>query len=742
MDGSVESPNLMSAPMTRTLTEGVCVDADDIAAFLRHRLDPASVHALERHVASCDDCRALLSELAQLHTVTASGVGPTFPDVHSGTLPQREDSGPALAPGAIVGRYVVQARLGEGGMGVVYAARDPELNRKVALKVLRGDARDPQRLGERLRREAQAMAQLAHPNVVMVHDVGSLGNRLFIAMELVEGTTLRGWLAASPRSWREIVAKLVPAGEGLAAAHAAGLVHRDFKPDNVLVGMDGRVRVGDFGLARAFSSTPSISETSALVQLTSARTITGSIVGTPYYMAPEQFLGQIVDERTDQFAFCVTLHSAIVGQHPFQGDSLESLSHAVTHGLYRPPSRPDPMPRWLRRVLRRGLSTRPEHRYPSMRHLLRALTRDRRRRLRYAAAAVLPVLALAAVVTIASRPGSPCAGGEAKWAGVWDGARAGAVARAFVATGQPYAGAALAQVRRELDRYRRAWTLTHNEACEAARVRGEQTHEMLAKRGLCLDQRLERVRALTDGFLAADAGTVAGAAYALDALPELAPCSDVQALALQPAPPEDARVARVLRDLARVHDLASARHLVDEARQLGYRPLEAEALLEQARVERAAGDAVAARRDLERAIWAAEAAHVDEAAARGWLALMPLDAQAGLALAPRVTALLERMGGNPTLEAELHLTRATLLLELDRLPEARAEAERARAPLSDRPLRLARVWRTLADIGVKAGMSDLVEDYRKQELVLLRGSLGNDHPAVTALEARTAPSHR
>src|SRR5690349_17448959 len=192
-------------------------------------------------------------------------------------------------PGDTVGRFVVLQRLGEGGMGVVYTAYDPELDRKVAIKLLKSAEEGH----ARLLREAQAMARLQHPNVIAVHDVGTLpGNRVFVAMELVAGATLRGWLKAAPRAWREVIAIMRQAGVGLAAAHDAGLVHRDFKPDNVLVGDDGRVRVMDFGLARLGAADPELSSGSHDTgPLSTPLTMAGTVVGTPAYMAPELFKG-------------------------------------------------------------------------------------------------------------------------------------------------------------------------------------------------------------------------------------------------------------------------------------------------------------------------------------------------------------------------------------------------------------------------------------------------------------------
>ncbi|HET6583005.1 MAG TPA: serine/threonine-protein kinase, partial [Nannocystaceae bacterium] len=252
-----------------------------------------------------------------------SGELPTLVDAASASGGRRSSDETRLARGTTLGRYVVLERIGSGGMGVVYAAYDPQLDRKVALKLLHArEERDGDSGGRaRVLREAQAMARLSHPNVVAVHDVGVVDDTLFVAMEFVEGVTLGHFIAAGSRRWNEVLDVFEPAGRGLAAAHAAGLVHRDFKPDNVMIGNDGRVRVMDFGLARAAAEiTTESSEGSggSIVELSGVDrlTRTGALVGTPAYMAPELLAGGNADARSDQFAFCVALHRALYGTAP------------------------------------------------------------------------------------------------------------------------------------------------------------------------------------------------------------------------------------------------------------------------------------------------------------------------------------------------------------------------------------------------------------------------------------------
>ncbi len=283
--------------------------------------------------------------------------------------------------GSKIGRFVVVAELGSGGMGVVYAAHDRELDRQVALKVMRGAAEeDEDRI--RMLREGQAMARVTHPNVITVYEVGSEGSTVFLAQELLDGGTLGQWLE-KPHSQDEIIAKFIAAGRGLAAAHAVGLVHRDFKPDNVLLGKDGRVRVSDFGLARAVGyqdalagptdrgggpprTDINVTRSPMLNQLTR----TGAVMGTPMFMAPEQHRGERADARSDQFSFCVALYHALYGDWPYAGKTSVALADAVINGEMQKPPVGANVPKRLRKILLRGLATNAAERYPSMDALL------------------------------------------------------------------------------------------------------------------------------------------------------------------------------------------------------------------------------------------------------------------------------------------------------------------------------------------------------------------------------------
>jgi len=369
-----------------------CLSEDAILDFVEGRARGGDFALFNEHVSACDECRELVA-----HAISASA-----------TLAEVDVSlGNELENGDEVGRYVIGERVGQGAMGVVFMAHDPQLDRRVALKLLRDDASGAETVDARrtrLLREAQAMARVAHPNVVTVYDAGVFGSHVFVAMELVDGDTLAKWMRAEKRPWRVVLGVLVQAGRGLAAAHDAGLVHRDFKPQNVLMGPDGRPRVTDFGLARPVDAadTSRRRETPSKLLGTTVTT-TGVIVGTPAYMAPEQFVNGPTDARTDQFSFCVTAWEALFGARPFPGKTFSDIAASVHAGTIVSPNRGD-VPEEIVAALRRGLSKDPAERHASMAALITALERTPRRASRAWIAA--PLVAIAAVTTWVAWPRS------------------------------------------------------------------------------------------------------------------------------------------------------------------------------------------------------------------------------------------------------------------------------------------------------------------------------------------------
>lgn len=324
-----------------------------------------------------------------------------------------------LATGARLGRYIVLERLGRGGMGIVYAAYDPDLDCKVAVKLLRARSELGSSGSAWLLREAQAMAALAHPNVAAVYDVGTIDEQLFLAMELLEGS-LKRWLDHD-HGWREVMARFLEAARGLEAAHAAGIVHRDFKPDNVLLTKDGHAKVTDFGLARA--DPVSDSDTSHAGLLGSPMTVAGEVMGTPMFMSPEQLRSETGDARSDQFAWCVSLYLALYKTDPFAVTGDGRLEEISANRVREPPS--SPVPAWVHRAIVRGLRADAAERWPDMTALIATLDRDpaaTRRRIAIGAGLGVAVAGIAASYALASHASSalPCTGVDAKLAGIWD----------------------------------------------------------------------------------------------------------------------------------------------------------------------------------------------------------------------------------------------------------------------------------------------------------------------------------
>lgn len=503
---------------------------------------------------TCPACHPTADPLAP--TVDATLVHPRAPETP--TAPS-----PALTEGSRVGRFVVLETLGQGGMGVVVSAYDPALDRRVALKLLRPDrassAFDPGGAA-RLAREARAMARLSHPNVVPVYDVGPFGEGLFVAMEYVAGTTLHEWLKRPGRTWREALAVLLQAGSGLEAAHAAGIVHRDFKPANVLVGTDGRARVTDFGLARTDPAalehdhdTPSPPSPSALGE---PLTVAGAVMGTPGYMAPEQYEGQPTSLATDQFAFCVCLYEALYGQRPFLGADLRALRAATRLGHVPPPPEGSEVPPWIFELVRRGLEPRPADRFGSMSELLARLERDparaRRRALTTALAVVVAAGGVGAVLAWPAVRASGCHRQTTTLAQRWDARAKDQVVLAFGNSGLPFAQSAAQNVRLTLDRHLARWAEARDTACDETLRSKIRTEAQLALRLECLDRRHTEFATLVDRFQRANAETVLSSVTAMSRLTPVATCGNLEFLEARArlAPAQQAIVDELERQLA------------------------------------------------------------------------------------------------------------------------------------------------------------------------------------------------
>lgn len=569
--------------------------------------------------------------------------------------PAKLEEAPKLKPGDLIQRYLILGDLGAGGMAFVYRAWDSELDRTVAIKVLRVAEREDgteQAKRQRLLREAQALGQLSHPNVTSVYDVGAHEGILFIAMEYVEGKTLREWLQ-TPHPLPALLEALIAAGRGLAAVHAVGLVHRDFKPGNVIIGDDGRVRVLDFGLARLFYSPgddtanehalrlqPPVADAHRLLETQLTRT--DFLVGTPAYMAPEQRLHGEVDARSDQYSFCVVLYLALYGTFPYSAEQMDALADGAHGELVPNFDKKKGVPAWLNRILERGLRMAPEQRYPSMESLLAELGRDRRtRRRRIAlAAGAATVAACVAALAVARVPESDttmCRHAAAQVGGAWDAAARQTLEAGFGATRHRAARAALDRVTQTLDGYATALRAAYSDACEATHVRGEQSAALLALRTQCLNRRRGQLAALV-GVLGdhPDAAVVDAAPGAVLALPSVASCADEERLRVSASLPSQAPVrarmeaiggeldrARALAGIGRsAAALAAARDGAQAADRLAIPWVEAEASLLLGTLLADGGDVKAGEASLRHAIERAAVAKDDSLLANAWLGLM------------------------------------------------------------------------------------------------------------------------
>lgn len=662
----------------------------------------------------------------------------------------------ALGRFAGVGRYVVLSGLGSGGMGNIFEAYDPELDRKVALKVLRGDllaSETGEAAQARLYREARAAAQLTHPHVVSVYDVGTVGGRVFIAMERIQGATLGIWLKAEKRSWRDVLRIFKQAGQGLAAAHKVGLVHRDFKPSNVMVDTEGRARVLDFGLAKAVGGgsvgaaepgSPSADGTSR--PLAMSLTLTGETPGTPAYMAPEQSLGRTPDARADQFSFCVALYEALYGERPF-----ESRPANAFPGRLRDAPADSPVPGWLRRILLKGLAVEPDERFSTMDSLLAALAADperrRRRVLAVMAAAAATALGLYGILRI--EPDAPllCQGAERKLAGIWDAGRKADIREAFLATGLAYAPGTWRRVEEELDTYTQSWVTAHREACEATWLRKEQSEELLDRRMACLDGRRQEIRGLTDLLARPGEPVVRHAIQAAGSLRRLEGCADLGALtALLPPPREPDTVEQVRRLRAQLGEMR-ALHAAGKypealelgltvraaAVELGYRPLLGEVELELGVVQGRLGERRQLREHFLEAASIAEATQHRELLANAltYLVLSGFvlgEPEASHAWGRLAAGAIEALGGHPEIERQ-RLLFLGMVANMEQQPETAIDYFETALEI-DPECDLGARGAALNNIGAA-----YVAMHRPQEAILRL------HQALKALETFYPPGH-
>ncbi|MFN0245340.1 MAG: serine/threonine-protein kinase [Kofleriaceae bacterium] len=708
--------------------EAGCPSVQTVADFMARRTDAAGAASIELHLDGCASCRELVSILA----------------VGTNSLEENRDLALADVRGERLGRYELTERIGAGAMSVVYAAHDPKLERNVALKLL-NDAS----ASARLVREGQALARLAHPNVVAVYDVGEHDGTVFIAMELVDGVTLSRWLRDEKHTRSQILDVFVQAGRGLAAAHAAGFVHRDFKPDNVLVGRDGRARVTDFGLARLDADVRPTSSPTALV---TNITRVGSLVGTPAYMAPEQLDGRTPDARADQFAFCVALFEALTGNRPFDGGTVSALRASIAAGATRGG---DDLPAWLRRTLVRGLAEAPAGRFPAIDDLLEVLHRDPTRRRRQIAVLGAVVIASASTIAVASLRSSdvvdPCPDPSPKLGGVWDDTIKARARAAFTQTAVPFAEGSWRGTERRLDIYASDWKAMHRETCEATAVRHEQSSELLDLRMACLSRALVELRALSTSLVSANATVVSTAPSAANQLTPLDDCANRDVLlASAVSPAMRPRVDEITQSLARGKALWSSGRpaeavaldlaVVVSAREVGHLPTLARALLDLGLAQFGV-DPASARVTLREAMRVADSAHLDTVKADALIWLVGASESAiaapgeelddAVALAEDAAAVIKRIGGDPEREARRLHNLVSVYFSAGVVDKALAHAERAMATLEKLP--------HASDFDRATAASDLGSIYRI--LGRLDEAITQHARAAAWVEAMYGPAH-
>ncbi len=665
---------------------------------------------------------------------------------------------PTMPPPAdrMVGRYELTEFLGAGGMSVVYGAYDPELDRKIAVKLLL-TTNTEKRAQIRLLREARVLAKLSHPNVVAVHDVGVIEHRLFVAMEFIVGPTLGEWLEEKQRPRREILETFVQAGRGLAAAHEAGLIHRDFKPDNVLVdSAQSQAKVIDFGIAVRRRDDEDMGGKGGKGGKGGGMTRPGVIMGTPPYIAPEQLLGGRADARSDQFSFCVTLYEGLYGESPYEThDDLQLLISAVCRGEIRDPPQGSRVPRRLRKLLLRGLSPDPKNRFPSMDALLAQLERDTRgiRRLWIGVAAAVGA-AGGLAFGLAGDSGRPeCQGADARVATIWNDARKTQLEEGFTKAAAEAGTATWSRVQARIDIYTGAWTGMHGQVCEAHQ-RGELSDELLDRSMACLNLRFGALSSLLETLAEPSQEITFNALVAINDLASPSTCSRAEILAhggLTPEDPEQQGVVAALRQElanARIKEgtgqYTSAREAVDgllkRARETDFAPLLAEVLALDGDLKDIEGEYTEAVDTYAEGYWEAIAAGHDELAAELAIAITAVlgsrqeQHARALGWSKHAMALVRRTGEGSTLHARLETTLGLIERGRGQLEKARAHHDRAVAMFKDREgsgtKDEADAARELGVVLGELGQGDDALSRFQQALEIYTEQLGPEHPDV------------
>lgn len=673
-----------------------------------------------------------------------------------------------------LGRYVILDRIGAGMMGVVYTAYDPTLDRKVAIKVLHGRMRGPAaaEARQRLVREARSMARIVDPHVVPIYDAGIVSgsgeDEVFLAMEFVQGQDLEAWLQALdaevPPSYlkvQKIMQVFLHAAHGLAAAHAAHVVHRDFKPTNVLVTTDEHAKVTDFGLARLPNEEVPASQPRQppTGDLNVSLTATGDVLGTPAYMAPEQHEGIPANESSDQFSFCVALYEALYGCPPFEGSTYAKRALAVVEGQFMPPPADSLVPAGVAVALERGLDRDMSARYPSMSALITTLQEAMHEasphRWGWWVGAGLVAVVFAAVGLSALRP-PPCQGAAAEMASVWNPQGRARLSKALAAVPLPYAPQVRDQVLKRLDTYSAGWIQAHTAACEATNITKVQSQGLLDRRIACLDAKKVELRAFVFELSRPDAEMLGAAVAAAQGLPDLGQCAHLSVLTEAGEAPS-ARMAKAVKNLR--ESLAVARGQARAGRYSAglktvatasvawghnnYPPGLGELLVVQGRLQASLAQHLRAQAALSRAFYVAQQARDHSVAAEASAALIQV---VGVGLGQHREGLLWADIAQATLRQHGERVRPSARIESFRAGVLSAQGNRAAAMAAARTA-LQRLRGTASASAYEIALAELqlgntlvdIRDYRaaydhlNKALQGLESRLGKQHPELVAV---------
>lgn len=574
-----------------------CPEDNEIVDFLDGHLAGARAADMETHFDACEECRALVAELGRTLGVSNGIAPPTDVDWKVGS------GGELVSTGDQVGRYIIVKFIGSGAMGVVYRAYDPELDRSIALKLVRvlsTDDEPAEHARQRLLREAKAMAKLSDPNVITIFDASGFGEWVYLAMELVDGTDLRAWAKETPRDWRAVVRIFAAAARGLWAAHEADIVHRDFKPSNVLIDKREQVRVADFGLATISQSPASATSDVSAPRATAADdslTVTGTLMGTPAYMSPEVRDGGVATALSDQYSFGVSLR--------------DMLSESVA-------------PNGVLSIVERATQTQPERRFATMGDVADALDRELRggrRGLAIAVAVVALGIGLAAMIVLSRSQAEPppCKDSQAQLAGIWDSSARSRVRDAFTASSDRNWQKAFSAVAASFDDYADAWQASYMDSCRATHVTHQQSQVLSDRRMHCLQSELDRFRNVALAFEKPSGAMIQDAAKRASFRNNLHYCNNVDALlreAAIPRPEVAAQVTALTKELREIEALVATEPagdyleriegLAKNARAVGYSRLEADVLVQLGHTRWDKGDEARGLEAFEEALVAAE----------------------------------------------------------------------------------------------------------------------------------------